>query len=150
MSIDNFRGRNFFLSNFYNHPVFFEGITYQNNEAAFQAAKLPSNNTRDKKTKLFRRAFADMEPNEAKRFGRKVALRPDWDFIRVDVMREILNDKFSSATMAKKLLATGNERLVEGNTWNDKFWGVDSVTGEGENNLGKLLMEIRNDLKGRN
>lgn len=136
--INNFRGEYSFLSNFYNSPVEYQGITYRNNEAAFQSAK--SLNLDIRKT------FSNLDPSQAKRKGRHVVLRPDWENVKFDIMYEICKAKFSQNKILKdKLLNTGNEYLEEGNTWGDKIWGT--VNGEGQNNLGKILMKIREELK---
>lgn len=76
--------------------------------------------------------------------GRQAVLRDDWDDIRIEVMRELLIHKFAQEPFMSKLIETGNAYLEETNTWGDKFWGV--CDNKGENNLGKLLMEIRADL----
>lgn len=78
----------------------------------------------------------------------KVELRSDWEEVKLDVMRDVVFAKFfQNPELAKRLLATGGSNLIEGNNWHDTFWGVDSETGEGQNNLGKILMEIRAELK---
>ena len=138
MVIDSFRGKYFFLSNFYESPVIYEGITYLNNEAAFQAQKTLTNKER--------LAFAMLNPSQAKKLGRSVSLRPDWEDIKVDIMYNICKAKFTqNETLKTKLLKTGDATLIEGNTWGDKIWG--QVNGVGENNLGKILMRIREELK---
>ena len=139
-TIDSFKGENAFLSNFYNAPVCYDGITYKNSEAAFQAQK--TENRED------RFAFADLSARDAKRLGRSVKLRKGWSDMRVYIMSEIVHAKFEqNPDLAEKLLATGNDALIEGNTWNDKFWGVDSRTGEGQNMLGNVLMGVRTTLR---
>ena len=70
-------------------------------------------------------------------------------FIKIEVMRECLNLKFSQEPFKTWLVETGDIHLQEGNTWGDKFWGVDLETGEGENLLGRLIMMIRADLQDR-
>lgn len=136
--IDSFRGKYYFLSNFYSSPVLYGGITYQNNEAAFQAQK-----TIDIEK---RKEFASLEPAPAKRAGRKVKLRPDWEKVKFEIMYEICEAKFSqNPELAEMLIKTGNEELVEGNTWGDTIWG--KVNGKGQNNLGKILMKVREKLK---
>lgn len=135
--INEFRGRNFFLSNFFSAPVTFDGITYLNNESAFQAQKTLDMNER--------RAFATLPPNLGKRNGRHVTLRSDWEDVKFDLMYQICLAKFTqNKDLGRKLVATGDEELVEGNTWNDRVWGV--CNGTGENNLGKILMRIRSEL----
>ena len=81
---------------------------------------------------------------EAKQLGRRVALRPDWDDVRLEVMRAIIAEKFrSGGPLADRLLATGSAVVIEGNTWDDRFWGVDAHTGHGHNHLGHILMDQR-------
>lgn len=134
--INKFRGKYYFLSNFYETPVTWNGLTYLNNEAAFQSAKTFSD----------RECFTNLDPSSAKKLGRKVQLRSDWENVKDDVMYEICKAKFSQNTeLKKRLLSTGNEHLEEGNTWGDKIWGT--VNGIGENRLGKILMRIREELK---
>ena len=136
--IDRFTDEYFFLSNFYESKVTFEGITYLNNEAAFQAMK-----TLDESK---RRSFAGLDPDSAKRAGRKVSLRSDWEQVKTDLMYEICKAKFTqNKDLAEKLLATGDEELVKGNDWNDQSWG--KVNGQGENRLGIILMKVREELR---
>lgn len=135
--IDKFRGKYFFLSNFYVAPVSYGGLTYQNNEAAFQAAKTKSKEEKEK--------FVDLLAAEAKKMGRQVELREDWEEVKTDVMHDICMAKFTQNLLLKeKLLATGTEKLVEGNNHGDKIWGC--VNGEGENRLGKILMQVREEI----
>jgi N-glycosidase YbiA len=137
--IDAFTGPYFFLSNFAESPVEFEGAVYPTVEHAFAATKTLDFTERE----LIRLAA---RPGEAKRLGRQVALRPGWDDLRVDVMRALLARKFAPGTdLAARLLATADAQLVEGNTWGDRFWGV--CRGEGRNQLGQLLMERRDELR---
>ena len=76
--------------------------------------------------------------------GRKLQVREGWDSIKLTVMEDLLRQKFAAADLRQKLLDTGDAELVEGNVWQDFWWGV--CDGKGENHLGKLLMAIRNDL----
>lgn len=138
MTIDSFRGEHDYLSNFYSCPVEYDGLTYQNTEAAFQAAKCVDRNEREK--------FVSLSPGQAKKLGRKVDLREDWETVKIDVMRDVLKSKFSlNFELREKLIATNDVELIEGNHWNDRFWGV--CRGKGQNHLGKLLMELREILK---
>lgn len=133
--INNFRGKYYFLSNFYNAQVTYNGITYLNNEAAFQAQKTFSD----------RECFANLDPSSAKKLGRRVQLRSDWEEVKFDEMYNIVKSKFTqNDDLREKLIATGNEHLEEGNTWGDKIWGT--VNEIGENNLGKILMKVRSEL----
>lgn len=136
--INEFRGPYYFLSNFYEAPVTWNSITYRNNEAAFQSAK-----TNDI---VVRKTFATMDPSTAKREGRRVALRPDWEEVKYQVMYEICLAKFiQNSELRERLLATGDEYLEEGNTWGDRTWGT--VNGQGNNRLGKILMQVRDEIK---
>lgn len=133
-AIKEFRNEYYFLSNFYEAPVTYEGITYQNNEAAFQAAKVTTEKERMK--------FSTLNPSEAKKLGRRVNLRKDWEDVKIQVMKDVVLSKFTqNDDLREKLLATGSTYLEEGNTWGDRIWGT--VDGVGANNLGKILMEVR-------
>lgn len=138
--IDTFRGEYYFLSNFYPARVTYKEVTYQNNEAAFQAQKVLD--PEEKKI------FAELAPREAKKRGRQVRLRPDWEKVKISIMEEIVRAKFlQNEDLKEKLLSTGDALLIEGNTWNDRYWGVDKRSRTGKNCLGQILMKIRSELK---
>lgn len=135
--IDSFRGDYFFLSNFYETPVVCQGIEYRNNEAAFQAQKTLNMSVR--------KTFANMNPSQAKRAGRDLQLRPDWESVKVRVMREVVKSKFAQhPDLAQALVDTGSAYLEEGNDWGDRIWGT--VNGSGSNLLGQILMQTRDEL----
>lgn len=136
--INNFSGSYRFLSNFYPARVTYEGVTYPTSEHAYQAAKTWEKEERKKIARM-------KTPGEAKRYGRSIALRAGWDSMKVDVMREILYIKFRDEQLRQLLLDTGDEDLIEGNDWGDVFWG--QVAGRGQNWLGRLLMELRDQLR---
>lgn len=136
--INSFSGDYDFLSNFYEAPVTFNNILYGSSEAAFQAQKTTQ---WDQQVLISR-----MSPGQAKRAGRKLKLREDWESVKVMTMREVCEAKFAqNPELIERLLDTDDAYLEEGNTWGDKFWGV--CDGEGENMLGKILMDIREELK---
>lgn len=143
--ITSFSGANAFLSNFADADVKLDGVVFHTTEAAFQAAKTTDNRMRGPIQ------FAKT-PGEAKKLGRKVPLRPDWEKIKVDVMLGLLRQKFKAGTeLARKLDDTGHAILVEGTTWHDKFWGVctcEKCKGKGVNMLGQLLMKVRAENRG--
>lgn len=134
--IDKFRGKYYFLSNFFNAQVTYNGITYENNESAFQAQKQPN----------IAHTFSHLNPSQAKSKGRKVVLRNDWEKVKDEIMYNICLCKFTqNEELKQKLLNTGNAELIEGNTWNDTYWGI--CRGRGKNHLGKILMQIREELR---
>jgi len=153
--IARFTGRNRFLSNFEPAVVCFDGLAFPTVEHAFQAAK-----THDPEWQLKIQRAAT--PGKAKSLGRRVPLIPAWDEMKVDVMRELVRQKFESPRAAGKggqnerlfgyhtlLLKTGEVEIVEGNDWHDVFWGKCGCPGhggKGENWLGRLLMEVREEL----
>jgi ribA/ribD-fused uncharacterized protein len=131
--IDEFQGPYRFLSNFWPNP---NGLT---NEHLYQAMK--STNWLEQIIVL-----SAEEPGEAKKLGRAITLRPDWEEIKDDVMLELLRLKFRKGTKERHWLQdTRNEELIEGNYWNDTYWGV--CRGKGKNKLGKLLMQVRQEIK---
>ena len=139
--ITRFDGEYFFLSNFYQCRIIYNGIEYSSVEAAFQSMK-----TTDVSIRYI---FSHLNPAQAKQLGRTIQLRPDWEDIKYDVMYECLIRKFTqNIDLKQKLLETGNQILIEGNSWQDYVWGMNFSCTKGENNLGKILMRIRQELKG--
>lgn len=129
-----FKGALAFCSNFHPAPVF----GYATVEHAFQAAKTDQPAERA-------RIRAARSPGMAKRLGRAVTLRPDWEDIRLTVMETLVREKFTRhPQLAAFLLRTDGIELVELNTWSDRFWG--RANGRGENHLGQILMRIRAEL----
>lgn len=133
-----------FLSNFWNFekPLSYQGMLFKTPEAFYMAMKSTDINVR----KMISLATSGAE---AKKIGRAIELRPDWEDIKFDVMLYALRYKFSvnNPILRGKLLQTGNSYLQEANLWNDKIWGVCMKTGEGENNLGRLLMQVREEIR---
>jgi ribA/ribD-fused uncharacterized protein len=127
-----------FLSNFYPANIVYEGIRYPSSEHAYQAAKTLDQGVR-------KQIAIASTPGQAKRFGQKVPVRKDWDLVKRRIMKEILELKFNIPSLRDKLLETDVLYLEETNTWGDRYWGV--CKGSGQNHLGHILMEIRNDLK---
>ena len=138
--IDRFRGEYAFLSNFDRTPFRWAGRVWPSCEAAFQASK-----TRDERER--ERIRTAPSPAAAKRLGRRVDLRRDWERVKDDVMHAILQAKFAVPALRDALLATGDAELVEGNTWGDTYWGV--CAGAGRNQLGRTLMRIRDAIRAR-
>ena len=126
-----------FLSNFY----MYSGTTV---ETEFQAAKAV--NDQDKRWVL-----ESPTPGEAKRRGRQIQLRGDWEQEKNNVMLDLLRDKFTDPELRAKLIATGDALIVEGNTWHDNYWGdceCPNCAGRpGRNQLGRLLTQVREEIQ---
>ncbi|HEY8097169.1 MAG TPA: NADAR family protein [Methylobacter sp.] len=136
--INRFDGEHFFLSNFYPCKVRFDEQFYNSSEHAYQAAKTLDDTIRYK----FRQ---DIKSLEAKRMGKKIKLRKDWEAVKRNIMEKIVLDKFTrNFDLRERLLQTGSLELIEGNTWNDTYWGV--CNGQGFNHLGRILMKVRDQI----
>lgn len=139
--INEFRGYYRFLSNFYPAIIEYEEIIYPTAEHAYQAAK-----TFDQEERLYISKLSS--PGSAKRYGKKIKLRDDWNKVKLYVMYDICYKKFTdfdnNPDLIIKLLFTHPKELIEGNKWNDTFWGI--CNGVGQNFLGKILMKIREEL----
>lgn len=136
--IDKFNGPYRFLSNFWPCNVTLDGVKYTSTEHAYQAAKTVNPAEREM-------VRIQSTSGKAKKAGKRVTLRADWDDVRVEIMRDLVMQKFEQQPLKQLLLATENEELVEGNHWGDTFWGV--CNGIGENRLGKILMGVRQMIK---
>jgi len=134
--INEFKDDYVFLSNFYPSVIVYDTVHYPTNEHFFQAMK-----TTDKKVRAF---IAGLQyAGQAKKAGRQVHLRPDWEDIKLEVMAFGLMRKFEHPSLRQKLIDTYPHDLVEGNYWNDKIWGYCLKTNEGKNYLGQLLVSLR-------
>lgn len=152
MSIQRFRDEYRFLSNFWVAPItlpatgpqsflaHLHGRTAPTSEHFYQAAKTLDPIEAE-------RIVTAETPHEAKDLGQAVEPHPDWERAKIAVMEEVLAAKFDQhPPLRAKLLDTGDEPLIEGNPWHDTFWGActcDEHNGAGDNNLGRLLMELR-------
>jgi len=135
--VKGFFGAYRFLSNFEVVPVVYEGIRYPSSENAYQAAKSLNPEVR--------KMFLNITPSESKKLGRKIEVREDWERVKYGIMMEIVTDKFMrNPYFAEMLLETGDRYLEETNHWKDVCWGV--CDGVGTNWLGKILMDVRNQL----
>jgi len=147
--INSFTGRSRFLSNFYPVTIEHQGIKYPSVEHYYVAMKIKNDQQIDGRYITYidcREMIAKMpDPSKVKQFGKILKLRKDWDDVKLDVMLWGIREKFKNEDLRQLLAETGDEELVEGNWWGDKFWGVSN--GEGENHLGKILMKVREELK---
>ena len=133
-----FRNEYDFLSNFYPCRIRYGDLVFPSVEHAFQAMKSKDPNVW--------KQFTSGSPAQAKKLGRRIKLRPDWESIKLPLMKNLLLAKFSRSDLKLKLKATAPLHLEETNTWGDTYWGV-TPQGYGKNHLGKLLMEVRDTLE---
>ena len=138
--IDRFSGEYAFLSNYYPSVIVWgdDEEEFPTVEHFFQAMKTWSIEEHE----AIRTAYC---PGDAKKLGRRCTLREDWDEVKNNFMLTGLRKKFEDPVLRQKLIDTGDEFLVEGNTWHDTYWGV--CEGKGRNMLGTLLMQVREELK---
>lgn len=143
--VHEFRGKYYFLSNFYLTPVMYKELWYPSSEHAYMSAKCA-----DPVWKSYC-CNPNVSPSDVKRESAHVKLIDNWNIVKFNVMEEVLRAKFENHELKELLLATGNENLQEGNYWDDKCWGVDLKVSPnvGENHLGRLLMKIRDELKNK-
>lgn len=144
-AITRFHGEHDYLSNFYPCVITWDGVDYSTVEHAFQAAKT------DDPDQRYQVQIAPT-PAQAKRVGRRVSLRPDWETVKFSIMEDLVRQKFTRhPEFATKLLETGDANLIEGNTWNDRTYGVVWNAKEkqwiGKNFLGRTLMKVRDELR---
>ena len=140
-SINEFTNRNRFLSNFYRSPIHHQGINYPTAEYLYQAFKTTERSMRRKISLL-------NTPGKAKRMGKTIKLRKDWEGIKIIVMRWVIGLKFDqNLELRQLLLAIEDSILIEGNYWHVNFWGDCNCSKckqiEGKNHLGKILMRQR-------
>lgn len=141
-SINSLRSKFRCLSNMFPCKFEYLGIEYRSSEAAYQASK--TNSIFDKVR------ISKLSGSEAKKVGRQIPAILDWNSIeyRIETMESILLSKFSSDDNLKDfLLSTGNLKITEGNNWGDLIWGIDLLSGEGNNLMGKSLMKVRDQLR---
>ena len=131
-----FRNQLYFLSNMYPCRVRYKGTEYSCSESAFQAQKC----TKESEKSL----FVGINGFDAKRLGRKVSLKSNWEIEKISIMEGIVREKFiQNPSLAEKLIKVEGP-IQEDNSWHDTFWGI--CNGVGENHLGKILMKIRDEL----
>lgn len=133
--ITKFYGNYDFLSNFYDTEVRVDNIIYNNAESAYQAQKCMDR----------RMDFIGLSGAQAKKLGRIVPLDGGFESNKLYLMEVIVRCKFNqNPYLAERLKDTGSAELIEGNYWKDTYWGI--CNGVGQNNLGKILMKVRDEL----
>lgn len=152
-TVSSFSGDYLFLSNFYpsliEFEMFGEKFTAPTVEHAFQAAKTMVSTLDNPETVQYMifSILTAQTPGQAKKKGRLLPIDvARWDLAAQPVMRSLLLRKFSDPVLGRMLASTGDAVLIEGNTWGDRYWG--QVDGVGENHLGRLLMSVREQIKG--
>lgn len=139
--IGDFRGDRYWLSNMSSSPINIKGLTFDSVEHFYFWASLKNKNEKDYILSI--KNNSSLVKFEAKKFIK----RNDWEKVKLSIMYIGLKAKFiQNEELKNKLIEIGNEMLEEGNTWNDKFWGVDYYTRKGDNNLGKLIMQVRAEI----
>jgi len=143
--VDSFKDDYEKFSNFYPVVIHFEGINFPSVEHAFVAAKSTD--------AFFRKRIAELpsdKAGKAKRMGRKIKIRTDWDIVKIAYMKRFLHQKFAYDKFRILLLSTGDMPITEGNYWHDNYWGdcycEKCKDIKGKNNLGKLLMKVRREV----
>ena len=137
MAITRFRNKHYFLSSMYPHKITSNEIEYPSLENAYQAEKTLDMEDRYKIAKM-------KDPRDAKRYGQTVKLRHEWNDIKLDIMYYLVKIKFSDPKLKRELIDTEPHELIEENNWGDTFWGT--CGGKGQNNLGKILMRVREEV----
>lgn len=155
--INSFRGRYVFLSNFYPCEIEHKGITYPSVEHYYVALKVTGMQFIDGvyyTAPDFRELVAKIkDPADAKKVGKVVKVRSDWEEKKLGFMEWGIREKFKNQKLAQELLETGELQLIEGNNWHDNFWGscyCPKCGDGGLNYLGKILMRIRTELSQQN
>lgn len=138
--ITSFRDEYRFLSNFYPSVFLYQGYKWKTAEHAYQAMKSIDEDFWSEM------AYGDLTAGQAKRIGQKIDLPEHWNESKIHTMRNIVTQKFEqNPDLMGKLNKTKGYELIEGNSWGDKFWGQSPI-GHGKNNLGKIIMAIRDDM----
>jgi ribA/ribD-fused uncharacterized protein len=133
-----FQGAFRWLSNFATCDITLKDRLYSSVENAYQSAKCDDDS--------WKRYCMTHKPSECKKMSHRITLVKNWDIIKTDIMHICLQQKFNQEPYKTLLRETGSAILQEGNKWHDTFWGVDLLTGKGENILGKMIMKIRENI----
>jgi ribA/ribD-fused uncharacterized protein len=127
------------LSNFVPAKIVLDGVLYLSVEHAYQSAK-------SDKPEWKRFCQTEINPVIVKRNSKEVILLSYWDNIKDDIMEYCIRQKYNQAPYKQLLLNTKDQIIQEGNYWGDKYWGICLKTGEGQNKLGRLIMQIRDEI----
>ena len=148
--IEKFEGRWRFLSNFYPVEIEHQGIRYPSVEHYYVSMKCNNEQMlqgRHYTIGDFREMIARIpSPGIVKKIGQQMQVRKDWNEKKLDFMNWAVREKFKNEDLKELLISTEDMTLIEGNSWQDFFWGV--CNGKGENHLGKILMKVRDEIRG--
>lgn len=134
--IISFKGEYAFLDNLYPTDIAFEGLIYHSVESAFQASKLENNTERKR--------FVSYDLGRIKAIGNMITPYEGWEGKKLTIMETLLKEKFfHHPELRRKLLETGERKLIAGNKKGETFWGTDLTTWEGQNHLGEMIMNMR-------
>lgn len=140
-----------FLFNFYEVDVEYNGVIFPSSEHAYMSAKSDEEIEHNGRTFLWKEFCRrpDIKPSTIKGESRFLTVPENWDKIKVSIMYLCLISKFRNPLLRDRLIATGDENIQEGNWHGDIFWGVDlrQNPNVGENNLGRLLMKVRDEIR---
>lgn len=149
-SIEGFKGEWSFLSNFYPCEIQCDGLIYKSVEHFYVAMKFNNDqifNGKHYSVGDFREMISlTPSPGLVKKIGQKIIIRSDWDVRKLGFMNWAIREKFKDINLLELLLSTGDMNIIETNNWGDTFWGV--CNGRGKNHLGKILMKVRDELRG--
>lgn len=142
-----FQGENRYLSNFYLTDIIYKSKVYGSSEHLYQSLKMKNPDDAEK----VRTAFS---AGRAKTLGGSLPMRDNFDEIKFDIMYYVVKLKFTgNVDLMEKLINTGDAFLEEGNTWHDNYWGNCSCSKCARkpklNNLGRILMIVRQELRER-
>lgn len=136
--VDSFSGPYRWLSNFHPCEIHMGGNEYSSTEHAYQAMKCENTTDRLEFVK-----DAGITAGQAKRLGDEISIRPDWRYLRYGIMMNLTTMKYDSdPELAEKLCDLDGYEIIEGNTWDDTYWGQCPI-GNGHNFLGRILMNER-------
>lgn len=134
--INQFKGEYDFLSNRFGCRFVWQGLQYGNAEAAFQSSKCMDASER--------KVYVGCSADKAVLRGKEQIPYPGWETARVSIMESILQEKFEqNPALMEKLKETGNRILINGNNKQETYWGIDLYSWQGENHLGRIIMNIR-------
>lgn len=137
--VGSFSGDLEFLSNMYKIPIYFNESKYDNFQPDFKVYPSSENLYQALKCKYIkdRELFQNVDPHKSKRIGRSIEIRSDWDNVRLEAMKLVIDLKFKNIELAEKLIDLPDDKIIEFNNWGDRFFGI--CNGEGLDHLGKIL-----------